>query len=92
MVYDELRSDGVSVGMYSALADPAERDRALSMDGWILNKTSGSPGFMQSWDEDREVVTDLPRGSTDQGVEPLVLLRESAGRTRRIIGMSAPLW
>ena len=79
VVYDETRTAGGSLGAYSALADTAQRDRALNMDGWILTKTSGAPGFMQSWGGDDEPVTYLPHGSSNEGVEPLVLVREFYG-------------
>jgi len=79
VVHDEICSGGISIGAYCALADPAQREKALGMDGWILTKSSGSPGFMQSWDGGKEVVTYLPTGSSDDGIEPLVLVREFYG-------------
>lgn len=79
VLHDEIRSDGISIGAYCALADPTQREKALGMDGWILTKTSGSPGFMQSWGRNKEVVTYLSRGSSDDGIEPLVLVREFYG-------------
>lgn len=78
VVHDSTYKQGVSVGAYCALADPANRDKALNSDSWLLTKTSGAPGFMQSWGDGEAVVTYLP-GVGDDGVEPLVLVREYHG-------------
>jgi hypothetical protein len=78
-VYDEVSADGISGGSYCALADPASRSRALSMDGWLARKGSGSPGFMQSYENGTEITTYLPRGDSDEGLERLVLVREFHG-------------
>jgi len=79
IVSNSVYYGGGGVGMYCALADPARREEALSMDAWIFHKTSGSPGFVQSWDDGEPVVTYLPNGSMDEGIEPLVLIREFHG-------------
>lgn len=45
----------------------------------FFHKTSGGRGFVQSWDDGEPVVTYLPKGSMDEGIEPLVLIREFHG-------------
>lgn len=74
-VYDEVSTDGISGGSYCALADPAVRGRALGMDGWLAHKSSGSPGFMKSYENGSEITTYLPRGDSDESFELLVLVR-----------------
>jgi len=84
-VYDEIQTDGVSGGSYCALADPSQRDRALTMDGWLAHKRDGGPGFMQSYEDGKEVTTYLPTGDSDDSVELLVLVREFHGAAEPVI-------
>ncbi|MGH3478795.1 MAG: hypothetical protein ACRDPQ_05345 [Nocardioidaceae bacterium] len=55
------------------------------MDGWLAHKGNGGPGFMQSYEDGREVTTYLPRGDVDEGVELLVLVREFHGAADTIL-------
>lgn len=79
VVHESVYQPGRSVGAYCALAKASLREKALNSDGWLLTKTSGAPGFVQSWDNKETVVTYLPNGGADDGIEPLVLVREYHG-------------
>jgi hypothetical protein len=79
VLHESVYETGRSIGGYCALAAPSLRERALASDGWLLTKTSGAPGFMQSWADGETVVTYLPHGGIEDGLEPLVLVREYHG-------------
>lgn len=78
-VYDSDKAPGRSILLYCAIADPGRREQALGNTGWLLTTTSGAPGFVQSWNDGEMVVSYLPRGSMDEDIEPLVLVREYYG-------------
>ena len=87
VVYDSIWSDGFNGGSYCALADPGLRKKALGMDGWLVDKRDGRPGFMQSYGDGGKVTTYLPRGDIDEGVELLVLVREFHGAAESILDL-----
>lgn len=72
-------------GIYCALSDPARRDGALSGAEWDLTTTDGAPGFSQGWSDDVEDTTYHSCGAGEQGVEPLVLIREYYGASESTI-------
>lgn len=78
-VYDEISTGKISGGAYCALADPANRDKALSVDGWFAVKSSGGPGFSKSYPDGEEVTTYFPRTDSEEPFELLVLVREFHG-------------
>lgn len=79
-VYRDHPTPDGNVAAYCALATPDRAQEALaSSGGWLISITSGTPGFVQSWDEGQMRTTYLPRGSVDDGVEPLILVREYYG-------------
>lgn len=61
------------------MSDPARREQALGDAGWDLTVTDGGPGFSQSWPDGVETTTYHARGGFDDGIEPLVLVREFHG-------------
>jgi hypothetical protein len=67
-----------NLGIYCALAPPAYRDRALGGSSWDLTTTDGAPGFVTSY-HDGEPTTIYHRQVSDDGVEPLVLVRQFHG-------------
>lgn len=85
VAYDEISADGVNGGSYCALADPGRREEALNMDGWLVHKSDGGPGFVQSYAEGGEVTTYLPRGDPDETYELLVLVRKFHGAADPVI-------
>jgi hypothetical protein len=77
-LWEDWHSDDASGGYYSALSDPARRDRTLSNADWDLAEGEGLPGFTQyRRDGDYEAV--YLRYGTDDGVEPLVIIRQWHG-------------
>lgn len=85
VVYDSIWADGINGGSYCALADPALREKALGMDGGLVHKGSGCPGFMQSYEDGHKVTTYLPRGDVYEGFELLVLVRNFHGAAQTIL-------
>lgn len=79
VVHESVHEPGRSIGAYCALAEFSLRKKALNSDGWLLTKSSGAPAFMQSLDDGESVVTYLPHGGADDGIERLVLVREYHG-------------
>jgi hypothetical protein len=67
-----------NLGIYCALAPADYRERALNSSSWDLTITDGAPGFATYYDQDKET-TVYHRQVSDDGVEPLVLVREFHG-------------
>jgi|tagenome__1003787_1003787.scaffolds.fasta_scaffold20904078_1 hypothetical protein len=72
-------SHKVNCGIYCALSVPDRRDRALSDPAWDLTETDGAPGFSQGRLDGATTTTYQPTGGMNDGVEPLVLVREYHG-------------
>lgn len=77
-LWEDWHSDDASGGYYSALSDPARRDRTLSKADWDLTEGDGLPGFTQ-YRRDGDYETVYLRYGTDDGVEPLVIIRQWHG-------------
>ena len=78
-VHDSTRENGLNLGIYCAISSPERREEALTGTGWLLTRTDGAPGFVQHWEDGAMIATYLPKGSLDDDIEPLVLVREYHG-------------
>lgn len=65
-------------GMWCALLDQDSAVRAIDHDSWDLMIGDGKPGFSQSWDDGKEVIS-YHRFSSRGGIRPLILYREFHG-------------
>lgn len=78
-VHDSTYEHGLNLGIYCAIASPERREEALNGAGWLLSKTDGAPGFVQHWEDGEQTATYLSKGSPDEDIEPLILVREWHG-------------
>lgn len=65
--------------LFSALASPEYRDRAVSGPSWDLSIGDGQPGFMQSYAKGEPTTSYLRFGGMSDEVEPLVLVQDHHG-------------
>lgn len=79
VLYDFERIDErpVSTATFSVLAPPALRSEFLSSGGWDATVGFGQPGTMTTFGETKST-SYLPLGN-NQGMEPLVIVTDSAG-------------
>lgn len=72
-------------GIYCALSAPTRRAEALGRAEWDLTTTDGAPGFSLSWPDGDETTVYHPSVADEDGVEPLVLMREYHGASESTI-------
>lgn len=77
-LWEDWHSDDASGGCYTALSDPARRDRALGSASWDLTEGDGLPGFAQHY-HDGNPETSYHRYGNDDGVEPIIIIRHWHG-------------
>lgn len=75
--FESIRQRPVSVVTFSVLAPPSLRSEFLSSSGWDATAAFGQPGTITTYGE-AKATSYFPFGN-DRGMEPLVIVTDSAG-------------